>query len=669
MYSPRMPENSLSPLSESALSADGSVDSTGLEIAQEPAKALTFSDVHRVAQDEDPSGKNFAASLDWPTATSKPAGSLNVGSSAESTYTLPPLSIEPWQGARTWKFGSIFSSLDDIGNFYTSVAREGGAEVAWHRGARPSDKFSFETRLDGEFTVVEPTGERLGFQDPAPEFRDAVLDAITSAGMDPAARSRFIADMIRFESRARRASLSESSVSETYEQIDRLLTNDSEVSIFPLERVSIARQVMAQAANPSMVDQGVSPTCSVATVENRLYVRQPDVVARIVADAALTGKVSLYNGQRIDLPESNLEPNLDAWYGTPYDGNRSFASQIFQLSAINAFYQGSGKDFRYTEFMSIGQLVDESVYPPEHVSDGPGLRGDDISQLYAMLTGDTRPTVIQNSTRTWGSEKVITVDSAESLARELLRAEAEGMMPMTLGVNTDLEPFADGRIPGTSENAWHVVNVTDFDEQAQVAFVDNQWGSEKDFLEHGIPIRELFQATFSYSDGTAFEAEELARKDFPDLEGFKLELKKVEYMPADLKHEQLVRAAQKLASDFVVHRDGASLSKVEYEQHLSEVGQIFDNLPEIQRQKSLVGIALSSDGFPEERLIEAVTDEVRRLKIPVSRIQDPFDRSVSENEDGLLLSEESNSLIFALWAMPNKALQAKILDRLNAPEN
>jgi hypothetical protein len=105
----------------------------------------------------------------------------------------------------------------------------------------------------------------------------------------------------------------------------------------------LAEQVVNHAAFPTSVDQGCNKTCSVATIENRIYTRTPKEFARMLADIADTGSYITFSGQKIDLAnsKSGLTPDAesraalkmqnDGEGGIHRDGQRDWASQLVEL--------------------------------------------------------------------------------------------------------------------------------------------------------------------------------------------------------------------------------------------------------------------------------------------------------------------------------------------------
>ncbi|MBX9721399.1 MAG: hypothetical protein K2X81_08400, partial [Candidatus Obscuribacterales bacterium] len=115
---------------------------------------------------------------------------------------------------------------------------------------------------------------------------------------------QFASDVAQFERRAQEQNLSPEQVRETMAQVTRLLESRGQQGQgvqSERQRIRLAEQIMAKAAEPTSSDQGQNQTCNVTTIENRLYTREPAIAARLVADLALTGSHTTVDGTTIRL--------------------------------------------------------------------------------------------------------------------------------------------------------------------------------------------------------------------------------------------------------------------------------------------------------------------------------------------------------------------------------
>src|SRR5688572_10120527 len=97
---------------------------------------------------------------------------------------------------------------------------------------------------------------------------------------------------------------------QTYRQLERLLRGDATVPATMKDRIFAARQLVSELADPESIDQGMaSHACRMTGAQCRLASVRPSVVAKVVADALLDGKV------RYGAPEKSVV--IDAISRTP----------------------------------------------------------------------------------------------------------------------------------------------------------------------------------------------------------------------------------------------------------------------------------------------------------------------------------------------------------------
>ena len=176
---------------------------------------------------------------------------------------------------------------------------------------------------------------------------------------NPAELKKFKEDMEALEKRAseQKPPLSPEQIRDTYKEISKLMEtpDGKDVPIKAGDRVKLAEQVMRQAAHPTDISQGEYNTCNVTTVETRTYTRSPADAARLVADVATTGKYKS-NGDppvAVAVDAESLKRHGQSTNDTPADGKRTYASQIFEVTAVNLHYKkahvAGGEDIRYEQ--------------------------------------------------------------------------------------------------------------------------------------------------------------------------------------------------------------------------------------------------------------------------------------------------------------------------------
>ncbi len=334
--------------------------------------------------------------------------------------------------------------------------------------------------------------------------------------------------------------------------VNRLLKASSESYLDKITRLKLAEQVLLNTAFPHTIDQGFNSTCNVATVENRVYNRAPQYAAKLIADAAITGKIITVNGKIIDLatsggltPDSetsavlrqNFDPSL--FRDVKIDGRRNLANQIFQSAAVNMFYAERPHEealkmdeklmpiVQYIKYPSDGSnpsdtgerlilnYLEDNTLKRKVLARAPKIKISDLSLIYNLLVPELG---LDNSIRT-GQEKnfVIIGDSRQAgpienftsgkLKLASNEAEFEDILkssktkyPLILLVNA----YSDESIFGPSRagHAAHVINIDNVYENTltnpptlMVEFT-NQWGVQSNHLGvKAVPASQLYKTS------------------------------------------------------------------------------------------------------------------------------------------------------------------------------
>lgn len=261
------------------------------------------------------------------------------------------------------------------------------------------------------------------------------------------------------------------------------------------DRLVLARLIVQNAAVPFRIDQGNHNTCNVTSLETRIYTRTPSVAAGVVADLALNGFFVAANGRRIVL--SSLDKDLEAHLYRFDSSARNYASQLFQLGAVNVYWANqdtmpdgkfAGKgNIRYAQDKSTSgstgeYIMNTAVYPPQRFTlkrgdaDAPQLDVDELIDINEHLTGKKEDDLIIERNSYSKRKGVVSVDSPADLRSKLTRLKNESKFPCLLVVDASMPPF------GSQVNGFarHAVTITDYDPQADRISVDNQYGSKDD---------------------------------------------------------------------------------------------------------------------------------------------------------------------------------------------
>ncbi len=263
-----------------------------------------------------------------------------------------------------WHDGSVRIENKD-GSGYAHKSNADGSYNEFHWGKNKQDNYALRKLPDGKYETSDVGA--INFK-PAADGDNRVemakLKELADKKItDPADRARFEADMNKFASRqqdlierfekqglsapeAQKKAADE--VSKTYQQVEKLLTaqdNPNLKTIKEKDRIAIAEQVMHNAATPTDISQGSYSTCNVTVIEVQTYTKEPSEAARLVTDMALTGKYTSNGKPPVtvevgkDINADSLKKHGDAKNSfEPGENNRSHASQIFEVTAVNLHY-------------------------------------------------------------------------------------------------------------------------------------------------------------------------------------------------------------------------------------------------------------------------------------------------------------------------------------------
>lgn len=234
-------------------------------------------------------------------------------------------------------------------------------------------------------------------------------------------------------------------------------------------------EILSNAAHPSSISQRDNNTCSVTTIETATYTKFPSVAAKVVTDLALTGKYRTADG--ITVATSPVPKTSAAGVFPAGDGQRSHASEIFQVAAVNVHYAGKREPYIYDAFKeargeSGEMLMDMTFLPPKEFINNPGLNTAEMAGIYRSLTGHDVAIIEDRD-----------VPSPEHLKARLAELKYQGKLPAIVLVNPDHILFENPLRPAHeySNSAPHVVTITDVAPDGKFV-LDNQWKKADDKL-------------------------------------------------------------------------------------------------------------------------------------------------------------------------------------------
>ncbi len=435
----------------------------------------------------------------------------------------------------TYTDGTVIIEEPNNRGWASSPDGKGGSDEQ-HWGPRPGDDFELIKTVDGKIKLKDSADAPAREVPPATpevgEERQKLMEVAAAKIDDPEKRAKFEADMLRFEERAKKQDppLSPEEIIKTYKEAERLLNASGDTPLKQADRIAIAEQAMSQVANPSSIDQGQHETCNMTTSEVQVYTKHPSDAMKLVTDVATTGEYTTPGGVHVKIDPTAADG--EAKGNPPNDGDRSHASQIFQVTAVNLYYQT--QPFTYTDaagnkrtvpagqleykqsveqpgtippVASSEELWDNSTTPPTHIRDwknnkpieSPELADRAMVDVPNMITNTSDTIMIEHSREVYGDKTgVKTFETQKEMEDYIKQAKADHKLPIVLGVHTGQEPFLHDSGNGSAggSGGGHVVTITDYDESTGRVKIDNQWGSSADHLsDKGVHISDLYRAS------------------------------------------------------------------------------------------------------------------------------------------------------------------------------
>jgi len=186
------------------------------------------------------------------------------------------------------------------------------------------------------------------------EARDRLVDAVKTSGLNPERFNKWVKE---FEENATKNKVSPERVVKTMNNLSDILTTKEKSPHFDKEQLkSIAETGMHNITKYLEIDQGSHPTCNVTSVEVVAGRQYPDEYTRLLKEVALTGSWTTFDGKKATPPTgykgtdpdgkaqiyNSLKPGKDEQkydVSKPDSGDRNIASQVVQMTLINAMYE------------------------------------------------------------------------------------------------------------------------------------------------------------------------------------------------------------------------------------------------------------------------------------------------------------------------------------------
>ncbi len=281
------------------------------------------------------------------------------------------------------------TSKDDIW-FHGDMVADGDGSVRYVHSSDANGYQRIETVNGVEMRVQ---GERVDYNSANLKVETAALER-TAKEAFAAGESfeRFDKLLKDFDVAAVERGLTDEKKALLYLQVNRLLEANPLAVLSQADRNDLAEQLMSHAIKPSTVDQGMSSTCNVTTLEARNYAKDPDKNAQLLADLAINGKFVTSDGRTIEMASlpNGLKPDFEARRalrmqhgdGDAFkkDGSRDWAGQLTEGAMVNSYWQGQSHVIMNGRRVETGYGI---AYDAERNIIGKVKDGAKVQQLFS----------------------------------------------------------------------------------------------------------------------------------------------------------------------------------------------------------------------------------------------------------------------------------------------
>jgi hypothetical protein len=223
----------------------------------------------------------------------------------------------------------------------------------------------------------------------------------------------------------------------------------------------------------------------------------------------------------VKLDAESMVPDKEARHSRPDKGERDYATQLFNLAAVNIWYSKAKPEWHYQQRIDKDEkthkehvreeIVDRSGPAEKPVLnpytkkplEGPTLAGDQIAFINDAIVGKHEPYAVLTlgaSSAILPGEKAQSVHAAdiidESHFTSLLQdLKSKHQLPAIAGVETGVYPLnIDAGTPIVGyDSGGHVVNITDYTggKKPHVSF-DNEWSPKEDHLNKSVSLHDMY---------------------------------------------------------------------------------------------------------------------------------------------------------------------------------
>lgn len=204
-------------------------------------------------------------------------------------------------------------------------------------------------------------------------------EVMGSQHLTPTAKVRVLANWKTFDGNS---SYNSSQKQEFKDAILSMLKAKQGAPYTDKDRANYADQLLWHVCNLTRNAQGKNNSCNVTVLRGLLLAENPELVAKIVAEVVNTGEFKTQDGSTIKLPPSYTLPISGTPEASfpPSPGKRSALGKLWDVTAINVYYQRQTKD-EFGSSVTKGSLTYREVK-----STGSGDTGNRLVRTYSNGT-------------------------------------------------------------------------------------------------------------------------------------------------------------------------------------------------------------------------------------------------------------------------------------------
>ncbi len=404
-------------------------------------------------------------------------------------YHWTNLEQSPADHSKSSWLGTI--EIDQWGNLIQK-----NPEFIWHHGRNGTSIFHINQEI--------PDGKSGQHTDLVLQFVDTVEFFGPNAKKHNTLLAKLKSSLRQVSQDIKKFRCGQDEIEECYRNLGRVLTAESSQSLSFFDRMTVAEECLANLINPGSINQGHRGTCTVAATETVMYVKAPSRAIQLVADVFLNGSFQTKDGTTIRLYPASRTPDREA---SPRGAKkrarlRNYASQLFQLTAVNVFWQrdrneGIGGIIQYRQQKDTEYLWDTKVHGrrtegnDNQPTTSPSLGMKNLADIYSQITGESIDTVVaitQSSTTMMPG--VTGYETEEDLQRLLDKMSKANELPVVTDVHCGERPFLTRNI---LEPRWHAITIRSY-HNSEVE-ITNSWGEDDISLKSTrLSVSQLYSA-------------------------------------------------------------------------------------------------------------------------------------------------------------------------------